>query len=31
VNEEIRTVGKKVGYINGAGDRIPDALRENGF
>jgi LmbE family N-acetylglucosaminyl deacetylase len=31
VNEEIRTVGKKVGYINGAGDRIPDALREMGF
>jgi LmbE family N-acetylglucosaminyl deacetylase len=31
VNEEIKTVGKKVGYINGAGDRIPDALREMGF
>lgn len=31
MNDEIKTVGKKVGYINGAGDRIPDALREMGF
>jgi hypothetical protein len=31
VNEEIKTVGKKIGYINGAGDRIPDALKEMGF
>jgi LmbE family N-acetylglucosaminyl deacetylase len=31
INEEIKTVGKKVGYINGAGDRVTDALKEMGF
>lgn len=31
VREEIKTVGKKVGYINGAGDMVPDALKELGF
>jgi LmbE family N-acetylglucosaminyl deacetylase len=31
VNEEVKTIGKKIGYINGAGDRIPDALKEMGF
>jgi len=31
VNEEVKTVGKKIGYIVGAGDRIPDALKEMGF
>jgi LmbE family N-acetylglucosaminyl deacetylase len=31
VNEEVKTVGKKVGYISGAGDKIPDALKEMGF
>lgn len=31
VKEEIKTVGKKIGYINGAGDRMPEALREMGY
>jgi len=31
VNEEIKTSGKKIGYINGAGDLIPDALAAMGF
>lgn len=31
IKEEIKTVGKKIGYINGAGDKVPDALREMGF
>lgn len=31
IKEEVKTVGKKIGYINGAGDRIPEALREMGF
>ena len=31
VNEEVRTVGKKIGYINGAGDLLPEALKEMGF
>ncbi len=31
VNEEVKTVGKKIGYINGAGDLIPEALKEMGF
>jgi hypothetical protein len=31
VNEEVKTVGKKIGYINGAGDKIPEALKEMGF
>ncbi len=28
VNEEVITAGKKIGYIVGAGDRIPEALKE---
>jgi LmbE family N-acetylglucosaminyl deacetylase len=31
VNEEVKTVGKKVGYIIGAGDKVPDALKEMGY
>jgi LmbE family N-acetylglucosaminyl deacetylase len=31
VNEEVKTVGKKIGYINGAGDKIPEALKDMGF
>ncbi|MES2373564.1 MAG: PIG-L family deacetylase [Bacteroidota bacterium] len=31
VNDEVRTAGKKIGYINGAGDKIPEALKEMGF
>ncbi len=31
VKEEVKTVGHKIGYITGAGDKIPDALREMGF
>lgn len=28
VKEEVITTGKKIGYIPGAGDRLPDALKE---
>lgn len=31
INEEIITTGHKIGYINGAGDRIPEALKDMGF
>lgn len=31
IDEEIKTAGKKVGYIAGAGDRIPEALQEMGY
>ncbi|NCI46904.1 PIG-L family deacetylase [Sediminibacterium sp. WSJ-3] len=31
VNEEVRTVGRKIGYINGAGDKLPEALTEMGY
>lgn len=31
INEEIKTVGKKVGYIVGAGDKVPEALQELGY
>jgi len=31
VSEEVKTVGKKIGYIAGAGDKMPDALKEMGF
>ena len=31
VNEEVKTVGKKIGYINGAGDKVADALKEMGY
>lgn len=31
VNEEVRTIGRKVGYIAGAGDNVPDALKAMGY
>lgn len=31
INEEIKTAGKKVGYIIGAGDKVPEALQELGY
>ncbi|OOQ61471.1 PIG-L family deacetylase [Mucilaginibacter pedocola] len=31
VNIDLKTAGKKIGYIAGAGDLIPDALREVGY
>jgi LmbE family N-acetylglucosaminyl deacetylase len=31
IAEEVKTVGKKIGYISGAGDKIPEALTEMGF
>ncbi len=31
VKDEVKTVGHTIGYITGAGDKIPDALREMGF
>lgn len=31
VKEEVKTAGKKIGYIAGAGDKMPDALRDMGF
>jgi len=31
VREEVKTVGRKIGYINGAGDKVPEALKEMGF
>ncbi|HRP31982.1 MAG TPA: PIG-L family deacetylase, partial [Agriterribacter sp.] len=31
IDDEIITAGKKVGYITGAGDKVPDALREMGY
>lgn len=31
INEEVKTAGKKIGYITGAGDRVPDALKDMGF
>jgi LmbE family N-acetylglucosaminyl deacetylase len=31
VNEEIKTVGKKVGYIMGAGDKVPASLTAMGY
>ncbi len=31
VNQEVKTVGKKIGYINGAGDLVPESLKEMGF
>lgn len=31
VDDEIKIVGKKIGYINGAGDKIPDALKQMGY
>jgi LmbE family N-acetylglucosaminyl deacetylase len=31
VNIDLKTAGKKIGYIAGAGDLVPDALREVGY
>ncbi|MGN6439648.1 MAG: PIG-L family deacetylase [Agriterribacter sp.] len=31
IDNEILTVGKKIGYIAGAGDRVPDALKDMGY
>ncbi|HEY8396926.1 MAG TPA: PIG-L family deacetylase [Flavihumibacter sp.] len=31
INEEIRVVGKSVGYIPGSGDAIPQALKQMGY
>lgn len=31
VNEEVKTVGKKIGYIVGAGDKLPQALQQMGY
>jgi hypothetical protein len=31
ITEEIKVVGKKVGYITGAGDKVPDALEQMGY
>ena len=31
VNAEIKTVGKKIGYITGPGDKVPDALSAMGY
>lgn len=31
IDNEILTVGKKIGYIAGAGDKVPDALKEMGY
>ncbi|MEX6686544.1 PIG-L family deacetylase [Danxiaibacter flavus] len=31
VNEEIKTAGKKIGYIVGAGDKVPQSLIQMGY
>ncbi len=31
IDEEIITAGKKIGYITGAGDKVPEALQEMGY
>lgn len=31
VNEEVKTVGKTIGYIVGAGDKLPQSLRQMGY
>lgn len=31
LNEEIKTVGKLIGYISGSGDAVPDALKAMGY
>lgn len=31
VTDEIKVMGKKVGYITGAGDKVPDAVLQLGF
>lgn len=31
VNEEVKTVGKRIGYIPGAGDKLPQSLQQMGY
>lgn len=31
LNIDLKTVGKKIGYITGAGDRVPQALEQMGY
>ncbi|GGH74390.1 LmbE family N-acetylglucosaminyl deacetylase [Filimonas zeae] len=31
IPDEIKTVGKKIGYITGAGDKVPPALEQMGY
>ncbi len=31
IPEEIKTIGKNIGYITGAGDKVPQALQQMGF
>lgn len=31
INEEIKVAGKRIGYIPGSGDAIPDALKQMGY
>ncbi|MFL9485433.1 PIG-L family deacetylase [Chitinophagaceae bacterium LWZ2-11] len=31
IKEEVKTVGSKVGYIIGAGDMVPDAIKQMGY
>jgi len=31
INLDLKTAGKKIGYIAGAGDMVPDALRQVGY
>jgi hypothetical protein len=31
INDEVRTAGKKIGYIIGAGDKVPQALQQMGY
>jgi LmbE family N-acetylglucosaminyl deacetylase len=31
INDEVKTVGKKIGYITGAGDKVPQSLLQMGY
>ena len=31
ITEEIKTIGKNIGYITGAGDKVPQALEQMGY
>jgi len=31
INDPIKTIGKKIGYIQGPGDRVPDAVKQMGY
>jgi len=31
ITEEVKVVGKKIGYVTGAGDKVPDALLQMGY